>query len=68
MFWRKQRKIDELNLRVKQLEDLLCPMNSHNWVEIDWSLTSFDGGHTTDVVHHYSCSRCKKYIETTRRM
>jgi hypothetical protein len=67
MFWRKQKKIDELTLRVAQLEGILCPYGSHNWIEINWHLESFDGGHTTDVVHHYTCSRCKKYLETTRR-
>ncbi len=68
MFWKKQKKIDELNLRVTQLEELLCPLNSHNWVEVDWHLESLDGGYTTDVTHHYSCSRCKKYVETTRSL
>lgn len=68
MFWKKQNRIDELNLRVTQLEELLCPLNSHNWVEVDWHLASQDGGYTTDVIHHYSCSRCKKYVETTRSL
>lgn len=65
MFLKNIKKINELTSRVLELEELLCPFNSHDWVEIDWHLTSFDHGYTTDVVHHYKCKRCRKYVETT---
>lgn len=68
MFFRKVKRINKLTARVAELEELLCPFNSHDYVEVDWNLESFDNGYTTDVVHHYKCKRCKKYIETTREL
>ena len=68
MFFKKCKKIKHLEARVSQLEELLCPFNSHDWIEVDWHLESFDNGHTTDVVRHYKCSRCHKYIETVREL
>lgn len=64
MFFKKTKKINELTARVLELEELLCPFNSHDWVEVDWHLTSFDHGYTTDVIYHYQCKRCRKYVET----
>ena len=66
--FKKRKTIIELNARIAELEEILCPFNKHDWIEVDWHLTSFDRGYTTDVVHHYKCSRCKKYCETTREM
>lgn len=68
MFFRKYKKIQKLEARVAELEEILCPFNSHDWVEIDHHLETFDYGYTTDVMHHYKCKRCKKYIETIRRL
>jgi hypothetical protein len=66
MFFKKTKKINKLTARVAELEELLCPFNKHDWVEVDYHLTSFDNGYTTDTIYHYKCKRCKKYIETTR--
>lgn len=64
----KRKKITELEQRVTELEDILCPFNKHDWIEVDWHLESFDKGFTTDVIRHYRCKRCKKYIETIREL
>lgn len=68
MFFRKSKKIAKLEHRVAELEEILCPFNKHDWIKVDWHLTSFDGGYSTDAVHHYRCGRCKKYCETTREL
>lgn len=35
MFFRKQRKIDQLRNRVHELEEILCPCSQHDFVQID---------------------------------
>ncbi len=68
MFFKKSKKIAKLTARVAELEEILCPFNMHDWVEVDYHLESFDGGYSTDVVHHYKCKRCGKYCETTKEL
>lgn len=68
MFFRKYKKIKQLETRVAELEEILCPFNRHDWINVGYHLESFDNGYTTDEVYHYKCRRCKKYIETTRVM
>lgn len=68
MLFKKRKKIEELTARVAELEELLCPFNNHDWIEVDWHIESNDGGYTSDLIHHYKCKRCKKYIETVREL
>jgi hypothetical protein len=56
MFGRKQKKIEELQRRVEELEERLCPLNKHDWVEIDSYYTSFTNGLDFDTIHVYKCS------------
>ena len=64
MFFKKSKKIMDLQARVVELEELLCPFNSHDWIEVGYHLTSFDYGYSTDTIYHYRCKFCRKYIET----
>jgi hypothetical protein len=66
MFFKKNKKITVLETRVKELEEILCPFNSHDWINVDCHLESLDNGYTTDTIFHYKCRRCKKYVETVR--
>lgn len=63
MLFKKDKKIMELNIRIEELEELLCPFNHHEWIEVGYHLESFDKGYSTDVIHHYKCKRCKKTME-----
>lgn len=38
--------------RIEYLENLICPMESHDWVEIDYH---FDENFTS-----WSCNKCRK--------
>ena len=64
MFFKKREKIKSLERRVEELEELLCPFNKHDWVNVGYHLESLDNGWTTDTVYHYKCRKCKKYRET----
>jgi hypothetical protein len=63
MFGRKQKTIEELRCRVEDLEERLCPLNQHDWVEIDNYCTSFTNGLDFDTVYVYKCRRCGKKRE-----
>lgn len=71
MFNRKAKTIQELTQRneflrnrVREVEDILCPFNQHNFVQIDradvYSYYSADSGHYTQRV--LQCHRCKKIV------
>jgi hypothetical protein len=63
MLGRKQKKIEELQRRVEELEERLCPLNKHDWVEIDSYYTSFTNVLDFGTIHVYKCSRCGKKSE-----
>lgn len=63
MFQTKRKlreKNAELMRRVEQLEEMICPMNEHDWVEIDHNLVTFTNGFDWEVEHKYKCRRCGK--------
>lgn len=50
--------------RIRELEEILCPCEQHDWVSTGYH---FDGGtgrgdHTT--FYHYICKRCKKRMQS----
>ena len=63
MFGRKQKKIEELQRRVEELEERLCPLNQHDWVEIESHIFSIANGLMFDTVHVYKCRCCGKKSE-----
>lgn len=46
----KDREIFSLKHRIKELEELICPEELHDWREI----------HSTDRSTYYVCNDCKK--------
>lgn len=56
MFGKKQQQILKLQNRVRELENILCPFNQHDFVETD---RIYDGG---DPIVSYKCKRCHKKI------
>ena len=68
--WMSKRKLREeitrLTYRVQELEERLCPCESHNW-KMTGSYFSTDAyGEYFDTVYKYKCSRCGKTIESSR--
>lgn len=63
MFRRKQQQIFELQNRVKELENILCPFNQHDYVEIG---RTYDGGDPIysreEWIVSCKCRRCHKKI------
>lgn len=62
MFSRKLREeVLKLQYRVQELEELLCPCESHDWVEIakEPRITSME----VEYLRTYKCKRCGKVIK-----
>ena len=65
--WMSRRKMREeitrLNYRVADLEERLCPCESHDWVQVGSSFITSDGYAFIDV-YNYKCRRCGKVKES----
>lgn len=53
-----ERQKCELYMRVKMLEERLCPLLSHEWMDFE---SEFDGG---TQIFTYICKRCGKEYRT----
>lgn len=66
MFMTKHKMRDEivrLNYRIADLEERLCPCESHDWVNIGSSFITTNGFDFTDI-YKYKCRRCGKTKES----
>ena len=63
MFGRKAKLIEKLQQRVDELEEIICPLNQHDWVEIDSYDISMSNYGDFDTVHVYKCRNCRKRRE-----
>ena len=67
MFMTKRKMREEiirLNYKIADLEERLCPCESHKWVEVDSYITSFTCGNDFDTIYKYKCRRCGKTKES----
>ena len=66
--WMSRRKLKEeimkLSYRIADLEERLCPCESHDWVQTGYYFISLTGGYDTDTVYKYRCRRCGKIKES----
>lgn len=63
MFGRRklQNEIQELKCRVQELEQILCPFESHQFKFVD--CTYVVGLYEVDVLSRYKCQKCGKEVE-----
>ena len=54
----------KLKYRIKELEEKLCPCESHDWklVGTDYRFGSCVGD--IDTIYRYRCTRCSKELKT----
>ena len=67
MFGRKRRNERELLLkaRIKELENILCPGELHDWQLVDERFDVIDGYGTIRNCRRYVCKRCLLARERT---
>ena len=66
MFKSKRKLRDEimrLQYRVSELEDRLCPCESHKWKVVGFYLTGGTGRGDEITIEKLKCERCGKKIE-----
>ena len=67
MFMTKRKmkeKIMQLNYRVADLEERLCPCEDHEWRQVDSYLLISADGIDYDTMVKYKCRRCGKLKES----
>lgn len=57
---RHRFRVRELEHRIGELEERLCPCQSHDWKRVDYDFVGAD----LDTVYTYQCSRCGKVKRT----
>lgn len=60
-----REQICNLNHRIEDLEERLCPCESHQWKLIEERTTY--GLYGYDIVYIYKCTHCGKKIKTPSR-
>lgn len=50
--------------RIKELEERLCPCQSHDWHKVDYEFTGGTGCGDETTLYHYQCARCGKKTTT----
>ena len=62
-----REQICNLNHRIEDLEELLCPCESHQWKLID-QITTYGLFDCYDTNYIYKCTHCGKKIKTHCKM
>lgn len=69
MFTSKKKlrsEITRLQYRVDELEERLCPCESHKWKMVDFYLTGGTSVGDDIIVEKFKCERCGKKTEDSR--
>ena len=54
----------ELENRIAELEERLCPCQSHDWKKVDFDFMGGTGRDDETTLYTYQCSRCGKVRRT----
>lgn len=50
--------------RIRELEERLCPCQSHDWRRTDYEFTGGTGCGDETTLYHYQCAKCGKKTVT----
>lgn len=54
--------------RIRELEERLCPCQSHDWHRTDYEFTGGTGCGDETILHHYQCAKCGKKTVTYKKI
>lgn len=57
-------EIIRLSYRIAELEERLCPCESHDWRKIDYNLFGGTGVGDEETIYTYKCAKCGKQLKT----
>ena len=64
MFFKKAKQIMGLKYRIKELEERICPNDSHDWNFMTSVIKVNKNPIDTDTVYIYKCKKCGKIKRT----
>ena len=60
-----QQENFEMELRIEDMEDTICPRESHDWVRVrTWSCCPTGTVESYTQMYQYRCSKCYKRIDS----
>lgn len=65
---RHRFRVQELEHRIGELEERLCPCQSHGWKRVDFDFTSGTGCDGAVTFYTYQCPRCGKVRRTYKAL
>lgn len=70
MFGKRYPEVNKFdtNNRIHQLEQLVCPNQSHDWISIDKETRVIDSAITVMTTETMFCTKCKKIKKNTSYM
>lgn len=70
MFNKKKMQIFQLKSRIKELEDIICPFNQHEFIEINSHIDSDCIGNVIEsfTCRTLQCCKCKKIVHDNDRI
>lgn len=70
MFGRKKllAEITRLSYRVAELEERICPCESHDWKKINYEFCMGAGADESVTVYTYKCKKCGKVVKTWKAL
>lgn len=63
MFGKKNKRIRDQAERIRELEEILCPCEQHDFIKTGFHLEGGSIG-AADTVNHFICKRCKKRVQS----
>jgi hypothetical protein len=58
MWGRKGKRIERLERRVEELEDIVCPNGQHKWAMIERDFIG--NGFGVETIYKYRCGKCHR--------
>ncbi len=68
MFGKKSEIIKSQSNRIEELEEILCPCGQHDYISTGYYFYGGSGRGDELTMYTYICRRCKKKIETRRKL
>ena len=60
----KRDKVLGYQYRIRELEEILCPAESHRWKQAGFYFVGGTGMGDETTMYRYVCRKCKKRMET----
>lgn len=67
MFGKRKLELLAHTARIKELEEILCPCEQHDWISNGYHFSGGTGRGDETTIYHYICKRCKSGCKVFNR-